>query len=143
MPDAGRPESSEGAGVMYKDKIIEAARAVVKDPVREADYYLIPGLEIAALRDAIKAYDDWRATLNSTPITGGWMMDIMDAILAGVKKRDHMIVRAPIGEEISDAILDEMAADGFVFACAPAAPDGQGYREFYFQRVEPVSRLTT
>ena len=69
-------------------------------------------------------------------------MDIMDVILAGVKSRDHKVVRVPVGEEISDTILDEMAANGFVFACSPAAPKGQEFREFYFHRVEPVSRLT-
>lgn len=47
---------------MYKDKIIEAARAVLKG---NDEGFLRPHRpeEMAALRDAIKAYDAWRAGL--------------------------------------------------------------------------------
>jgi hypothetical protein len=61
-------------------------------------------------------------------------MDMMEAIVANVKKRDHKVVRVPIGEEISDAVLGEMEAAGYVFACAPAPPNGQGFCEIYFER---------
>jgi hypothetical protein len=61
-------------------------------------------------------------------------MGQMETIVASVKKRDHKMVRVPIGEEMSDAVIDEMEAAGYVFACAPAAPNGQGFREFYFER---------
>jgi hypothetical protein len=61
-------------------------------------------------------------------------MDMMDAILASVNKRDHKVVRVPIGEDVPDAIYDEMEAAGYVFACSPAAPKGQGFREIYFER---------
>jgi histidinol-phosphate/aromatic aminotransferase/cobyric acid decarboxylase-like protein len=67
-------------------------------------------------------------------------MDMMDAIVASVKKRDHKVVRVLIGEEVSDAVCDEMEAAGYVFACSPAAPKGQSFREFYFERAEPTSR---
>jgi len=65
-------------------------------------------------------------------------MDLMETIVASVKKRDHKVVRVPIGEEISDAVIDEMEAAGYVFACSPAAPDEQGFREVYFERTEPT-----
>ena len=61
-------------------------------------------------------------------------MDMMDAIVASVKKRGHKMVRVPIGEEISDAVLGEMEAAGYVFACASAASKSQGFREIYFER---------
>jgi hypothetical protein len=64
---------SERAPLMYKDKIIAAARVVVKNSAGETygDSSLVPDYNLTALRAAIQAYDDFRATLNSTPITGG------------------------------------------------------------------------
>jgi hypothetical protein len=55
---------------MYKDKIVEAARAVLRG---NDEGFLRPQRpeEMAALRAAIQSYDDFRATLNAIPINGG------------------------------------------------------------------------
>lgn len=58
-------------------------------------------------------------------------MDIMKAIIDGVKERDHKLSLVPVDEEISDAIIHEMDAAGYIFSCATAA-DENGMREVYF-----------
>jgi hypothetical protein len=64
-------------------------------------------------------------------------IDIMDAITRGAERRDHRIVILEPGEELSDAICDQMEADGYVFDHSPAA-DETGKRKVYFvPRDEP------
>ena len=58
-------------------------------------------------------------------------MDIMEFVIAVIKRSDHKRFLVPANEEISDAICDEMDAAGYVFACAVAA-DESGMREVYF-----------
>jgi hypothetical protein len=98
---------------------------------------------VLALYAALKAYDappgsDERDVERPTLMPDD--QDIMKAIVDGVKSRDHKMFLVPAGEEISDAILDEMDAAGYVFACAPAA-DENGMREFYFV-ANPVLRYS-
>jgi hypothetical protein len=61
---------------MYKDKIIEAARAIsdrcglIVKPDGNT-HVVVSTPDMDDLRAAIEAYDAWRAELKSTPITGG------------------------------------------------------------------------
>jgi len=57
--------------------------------------------------------------------------DIMQAIIDGVKSHDHKRFMVPANHEISDAIFDQMDAEGYIFACAKAA-NSDGFREVYF-----------
>jgi hypothetical protein len=59
------------------------------------------------------------------------MMDFMDHVIAGIKERDHKRFMVPTDHEISDAIFDQMDAEGYIFACAKAA-DKKGMCEVYF-----------
>ena len=67
-------------------------------------------------------------------------MEFMDNVIAGIKERDHKCFMVSANHEISDAIFDQMDAEGYVFACARAA-NGDGFREVYFV-VNPVPRYS-
>jgi hypothetical protein len=62
-------------------------------------------------------------------------MDIMKAVIADIEDQDHKRFVVNAGEELVEDIWDLMEADGYKFACSPAAENGQ--RAVYFTRERP------
>jgi hypothetical protein len=62
-------------------------------------------------------------------------MDIMKAVVADIEDRDHKRFFVKAGEDLAEEIWELMDADGYQFACSPAAENGQ--RAFYFTRERP------
>jgi hypothetical protein len=63
------------------------------------------------------------------------MSDFMDDVIAGIERRDHK--KALVCPENTDAVFDEMEANGYVFCCA-RKPDQFGLRTVYFVRRDPA-----
>jgi hypothetical protein len=59
--------------------------------------------------------------------------DLMFRVVAGIKEEDHRVTEIVQGEEVSEAVLDRMEADGYEFAVSPKAPKGSK-RKVYFTR---------
>jgi hypothetical protein len=67
-------------------------------------------------------------------------MDIMKAVIADIEDRDHKRFVVNAGEDLAEEIWSLMEADGYKFACSPAAVGGQ--RTFYFTReLPPICRM--
>lgn len=64
----------------------------------------------------------------------------MNAVIAGIEERDHRRFLVNADEELAESIWAQMKADGYAFACSPAAENGQ--TAYYFTReFEPVVRM--
>ena len=63
------------------------------------------------------------------------LMDIMKAIVADMADRDHKRFVVNAGGVLAEEVWDLMDADGYEFACSPAAENGR--RAFYFTRERP------
>jgi hypothetical protein len=61
-------------------------------------------------------------------------MDFMGSAIDSIVDLDHRLVVLERGEVITDAIEDQMEADGYEFACSPAADKVTGQRKVYFTR---------
>lgn len=58
--------------------------------------------------------------------------DIQQTIADSIRERDHRAYIVAADEWISDEIETKLEAEGYVFACSPANPDGS--RTLYFAR---------
>jgi len=72
------------------------------------------------------------------------LAEFMRAAVSGIEREDHRLVVLERGEFITDEIDAQMEADGYKFACAPAADKTTGQRKVYFTRdpgVVPTPRM--
>jgi len=69
------------------------------------------------------------------------MIDFIQAVIDDIAERDHRFFMLDRGETLSDEICAQMEADGYEFACSPAA-DKSGRRLVYFTREHaPAPRM--
>jgi len=67
--------------------------------------------------------------------------DLMFRVIAGIQEKDHRVVEIKPGEEVSEAIIEWMAVDGYEFAVSPKAPKGERRKVYFVRRHAPALRM--
>jgi hypothetical protein len=67
--------------------------------------------------------------------------NMMFRVIAGIKEKDHRVIEIVQGEEVSEAMLDWMEADGYEFAVSPKAPKGERRKVYFVRRHTPALRM--
>jgi hypothetical protein len=67
--------------------------------------------------------------------------DLMFRVVAGIKEEDHRVIEIEQGEEVSEAVLEWMAVDGYEFAVSPKVPKGSKRKVYFTRRHAPALRM--
>lgn len=67
--------------------------------------------------------------------------DFMKNVVCGIEAGDHRVIEINAGEEVPDAMIAWMEADGYEFAVSPRAPKGTKRKVFFTRRRPPELRM--